>query len=566
APAAAAAATSRTQLDQALDILASKAREFARTTPAAKAALLRQCIPRVVDIAPEWVATGCRHKGISPDAYAEEWLAGVMPTVRMMRLLAESLEAIWRQGKPPLGRSHVVRPDGRLEVQVLPSTGIETVFFAGFTGKILLQPGMDRGEACRRQASFYDKRDPEGGISLVLGAGNVSSIPPMDAFTKMFIEGFVCLVKMNPVNEWVGPILERALAPMIDRGYLRIVYGGGDVGKYLTEHPAIADIHITGSDLTHDLIVWGPPGPERERRKAAGEPLLSKPISSELGNVSPVAIVPHQYSDDELAFQAHNLVTMVVNNGSFNCNAAKMVMTSAKWPQRQAFLSLVAKTLERVPARKAYYPGALDRYRALTEGRNAEKLGKAPEGCLPWTLMRGIDPARDEKLLRTEPFCAILSETTLDAGDPVEFLAAATSFMNDKLWGTLNAMIVIHPKAEAQPAVKNALGRAIDELRYGTVAINHWPAVGYAAVTLPWGGHPSATLANIQSGLGWVHNTFMLEGIEKAVLRGPLVAKPKPVWFHNNAQAVALGPRLTAMEATPSWLRLPRIVVSAMRG
>ena len=75
-------------------------------------------------------------------------------------------------------------------------------------------------------------------MSLVLGAGNVSSIPPMDVATKMFVEGFVCILKMNPVNEWVGPYLERALAPLIDRGYLRIVYGGAEVGSYLLLPPA----------------------------------------------------------------------------------------------------------------------------------------------------------------------------------------------------------------------------------------------------------------------------------------------------------------------------------------
>jgi len=32
-------------------------------------------------------------------------------------------------------------------------------------------------------------------------------------------------------------------------------------------HAGVDEIHITGSDKTHDLIVWGPPGPAREERK-----------------------------------------------------------------------------------------------------------------------------------------------------------------------------------------------------------------------------------------------------------------------------------------------------------
>src|SRR5206468_447860 len=139
---------------------------------------------------------------------------------------------------------------------------------------------------------------------------------------------------------------------------------------YLCQHPGVEDIHITGSDKTHDLIVWGPPGPDRDRRKRANDPLLKKPISSELGNVSPVAIVPGRYTDKELAFQARNVVTMMVNNGSFNCNAAKLLITAPGWPQRERFFTLIKEGLARVPPRYAFYPGAADRHRTLTSGRD----------------------------------------------------------------------------------------------------------------------------------------------------------------------------------------------------
>ena len=84
----------------------------------------------------------------------------------------------------------------------------------------------------------------------------------------------------------------------------------------------------------------------------------------------------------------------------------------------------------------------------------------------------------------------------------------------------------------------------LQKLRYGTVCINHWPALGFAFGTTPWGGHPSATLEDIQSGRGWVHNTFMLEDIEKCVIRGPLVVKPKPTWFAGHKTAAEIGRKL----------------------
>ena len=70
----------------------------------------------------------------------------------------------------------------------------------------------------------------------------------------------------------------------------------------------------------------------------------------------------------------------------------------------------------------------------------------------------------------------------------------------------------------------------------------------------------------MQSGLGWVHNTFMLEGIEKSVIRGPLKVAPKPAWFYDNRQTHMLGPRLVAFEAAPSWWKIPGLALTSLRG
>jgi acyl-CoA reductase-like NAD-dependent aldehyde dehydrogenase len=381
----------------------------------------------------------------------------------------------------------------------------------------------------------------------------------------MFIDGHVCVLKMNPVNEWVGPFLERTLEPVIKRDFVRVVYGGPDVGEYLCQHPGVEDLHITGSDKTHDRIIWGPPGPEQERRKREHNPLLKKPITSELGNVSPVAVVPGQYTEAELAFQARNLVTMVTNNASFNCNAAKMLITAKGWLQRDRFLELVREGMRAATPRHAYYPGARDRFAALTAGRTVETYGEARDGVLPWTLITQVDSARaDDPLFSTEPFCSILSHTEVGERDPEAFLAAVTPFCNDRLWGTLNAALIIDPRTEK--AVAPALDRAIVDLRYGTVAINLWPAVGYGTVSPPWGGHPGATLENIQSGVGWVHNTYLLDGVEKSVLRGSIILWPKPSWFFDNKATHVIGEKITRFEIAPSALKVPGLTAAALRG
>jgi aldehyde dehydrogenase (NAD(P)+) len=398
----------------------------------------------------------------------------------------------------------------------------------------------------------------------------VSSIPPTDVASKLFVEGKVCILKMNPVNEYLGPIFEEIFAYAIRKGWVAIAYGGAEVGRYLVEHPGVDEIHITGSDKTHDAMVWGPPGPEREARRARNEPLLTKEITSELGNVSPVIIVPGPYSDAEIGFQASNIAGAVVNNGSFNCNAAKLLVSPKGWTQRESFVGGIERELAEAPVRRAYYPGAEGRWKSFVDGRaNVRQIGHAGPGELPWTVIRDVDPTKkDDPIFRDEPFCAVLSETAIGSDDPEQFLAEAVRFVNEQVWGTLNATLIVHPSTLAHHHA--AVEKALEDLRYGAVGVNLWPATIFALGTTPWGGYPGSPLSDIQSGRGFVHNSFMIDDVEKCVARAPVmlrpVVDPKPLWFPGHRTAHQVGRRLVALERDGSWLRLPAVAAAAMRG
>lgn len=564
-------ATSSPELDRKLGRLREHAREFARLSIGKKIELLEEINRGTRKVATDWVKAACKAKGISLDApvAGEEWIGGPAVTLRNIRFLIRSLREIGQQGVPELGAKRLRSlPHGATAVRVAPFDAFDAALYGAITAESWLAPGIAPSDVANHQASFYKKKDPEGGVSLVLGAGNVASIPPMDVVHKMFVDGNVCILKMNPVNEYLGPFFERAFKVLIDKGYLEVVYGGAEVGSYLCYHKDVDDVHITGSDKTHDIIVWGPPGAERDDRKRRNDPILKKPITSELGNVSPVMIVPGPYTDDELSSMAENVAGMITNNGSFNCNAAKLLVTPKGWDKRDQFLQKVGAVLAGVKTRKAYYPGAFQRYESLTTGHSdVRKIGTGTDQNLPWTLVAGLDADdENEKNFFTEPFCSILSETSIGSADPLDFIAKAVPFANDRVWGTLNAMLFAHPKTEADPTTKAALEGAIRDLKYGTVAVNVWPALAYALCTTPWGGHPSATLADIQSGLGWVHNTVMLEGIEKCVLHAPLKPVPKQVYFAGHKTVHQLGEKLVAFEASPSWLKVPGLAVAALRG
>jgi hypothetical protein len=258
----------------------------------------------------------------------------------------------------------------------------------------------------------------------------------------------------------------------------------------------------------------------------------------------------------------------VTNNASFNCNAAKLLVQPKGWNQRQALLSGIERTLKSAPLRTAYYPGAADRYAKFTEGRaNLVKIGDAKPGELPWTVIPDVDPSKtDDVIFREEPFCAILSETAVGSDDPVGFIQDAVKFVNQQVWGTLNATVIVHPKTLENPAAKAALEQALEDLNYGAIGVNLWPATIFGLGSAPWGGAPGAPLTDIQSGRGWVHNTFMIEDIEKCVARAPVTMFPKPVWFPGHKTVNQIGRRLVKLERTGSWLEFPGVAFNAMRG
>ena len=222
---------------------------------------------------------------------------GVYVATRILRQLAESLSQISRRGTTPIGRLGET-VDGRVTARGLPDDARWTPRCSSArTGEVHFLEGFGAREVEEQRARFYKAPDHAGRVCLVLGAGNFNAIPPADVAAKLFNEGKACILKMNPVNAYLGPFLEDAFADAIARGALAIVYGGAEVGAYLARHPGVDELHITGSGATHDAIVWGPPGPERAARIARNEPLLAKEITSELGDVSPVLVVPGPWDD-----------------------------------------------------------------------------------------------------------------------------------------------------------------------------------------------------------------------------------------------------------------------------
>ncbi len=550
------------ELDSAVGRLASAKDEWVNTSLEKRVSLLRACIDRTLGCAEDWARAACRAKGLdlSEPRAGEEWYGGPMTTIRNLRLLAEALEergqpapaAVWQRSKD------------QWAAKILPIGLLDSLMFGGFSAEVWMEPGMrpTQGRIYREKAHGEMR---SGKVSLVLGAGNVASIGPMDALHKLFAEDEVVVLKTNPVNAYLQPYWEESFRPLIEEGVFRVVRGGANVGDYLVQHDKIDTIHMTGSNRTFDAIVWGRTAEEQARRKRSGDKLVKKPITSELGAVTPVFVVPGPWSDADLQFQARNIAGMVTNNASYNCNAAKVLVTAERWPERSVLLESVERVLEETPPRMAYYPGSQSRYDAFLEHYpDARAVSPRSEGVVPWTLIPDVPAEAGEYALTNEAFCGVLAQVSLRASDPAKFLEEMVEFANDECWGTLSCMILVHP--QTQKAYGAELESAIARLRYGGVAVNAWAGMIFALVSPPWGAFPGHTDEDIQSGRGFVHNTFLFDHPQRTILRGPFRARPKPAWFGDHRSGHLLGPALTRFEAKPSILGLPPVMAAALRG
>jgi acyl-CoA reductase-like NAD-dependent aldehyde dehydrogenase len=550
-------ATDFDTIDLAIADLHNHRDKWAKVSIPQRLAYLQDCLDLTTSVAESWANAACQAKGIDPQAVlaGEEWVAGPISTVRNLRLLMTSLQANGQLKPPKIDR----RENGQVVAQVLPANLIDRILWLGYRGEVWLEPG-----SIPTQGHIYRELTP-GKVALILGAGNVSAIVAMDVLSKLFSENQVAIVKMNPVNAYVGEYLARSFAPLVRDGFLRIVYGGAEVGEYLCQHPQIAAIQITGSHRTHDAIVWGATETERQERKAANNPRITKPITSELGCVTPILVVPGKWSKSDITFQARQVAATIAHNASFNCAAGQVLVTASGWAQRDEFLTAIRQELTNTPARSAYYPGAQERYRSfLDKYPQSEPLGVSNLEIVPWTLIPNVPATEGEYALTEEAFCGVLAEVSIDGQSAADYLRKAVDFANDRLWGTLSCTVLIDDRTQKQ--YRQEVENAIANLKYGAIGVNIWSAMLFYFGSTTWGAYPGNTLSDIGSGIGCVHNTYLFDRPQKSIVYAPFRIFPTPAWFATHKNLLSMAKHLVKFEAYPTWQNLPAVIIAALQG
>jgi aldehyde dehydrogenase (NAD(P)+) len=561
-------------LDQLLAKLADRKTMWARLPIKDKIQYLTEVRQATLANAQRWVDAETKAKQLqagSPLVGAEAWLAGPYGVVAWLSASIQTLTDL-NTGADLLEHVKLRRSvDGTLVARVLPYDIYEELLFHGVTAEVWMQDGVTAQNLRQNMAGFYRREDPEGELALVLGAGNVSAIVPLDILDRMINCGEVVICKMNPVNEYLGPIFEDIFAQLIRDGYLAFVYGGADVGEYLTRHDAVQAIHITGSARTHDLIVYGP-GEDGERRRATDDRLVGKPINSELGGVGGTIVLPGPWTDADFRYQADHAVTQKLHNSGHNCVASQVLILPADWDGSDKMLKQVRRGLGNSEPRPAYYPGTEQRLSALQQ---AEPAAEVLGGDAKRVFVADLDPGVDHYGFRNEFFAPAMVTTSLP-GDAAEFLRRAVEFCNDRLYGTLSVNLIVHPKTRRE--LGEEFDRAIAALRYGGVGINAWSAAAFLIPRAAWGAYPGHTYTDVQSGIGVVHNALMFDKPLKTVVSAPfhpfprsitageITLFPKPPWFLTNKTSESTGRKLTEFAAAPSAAKLPALFTSALRG
>ncbi|MGB0952568.1 MAG: aldehyde dehydrogenase family protein [Planctomycetota bacterium] len=519
-------------VDAAVRRVAHQAATWRALDAGRRAAILQSCSEGVAEVAEEWVRLTCAAKGIPMDSplSGEEWYTGPGTVLRHLRLYRETL---LRGGFP---KRQLTQTETGWKAKVFPFERWDHLMFLGLTAEVHGRPGSE--PTCGTLGP--------GGCAAILGAGNVQSIPPLDFLYQLLKENRVVVVKLNPINDYLQPIFEKAFSPLLTAGFLAFVPSHADAAQELITHEKIDAVHLTGSEASFQRVL-ATPGVEQ------------KEATAELGAVSPVLIVPGAWSKADIRFHAKQIVGMLSVNNGFNCNAPKLLVTSRHWKHRDAFLRAVRQAMLEVPKRKAWYPGAEERWTRFVREYGGTVPPHAADETPP-VLLADVLPDANTLALKEEAFCSILAEVALNTLDETTFMKEAVRFVNEKVYGTLSCTVIAAPSTS-----RTELDAAIEGLQYGTVGLNTWAGLGFALGTTTWGAFPGHTREAPGSGLGVVHNTFLFDFPEKSVLRAPFRPWLRPPWWPGHRRLQALGEGVMRYEKAPSLPRVAALFLAAVR-
>lgn len=103
------------------------------------------------------------------------------------------------------------------------------------------QPQWERAHAGAKHHSH--KAEP--GVCCILAAGNHICMAARDVLQQLVVNNNLCILKINPCNDWIGPALATIFEPLVRAGAVRIVYGPTAVAQ-VRPSAAATSCHAAG--------------------------------------------------------------------------------------------------------------------------------------------------------------------------------------------------------------------------------------------------------------------------------------------------------------------------------
>ena len=537
-------------VDRNISTLRLNSQAFSKIENILLSDMFEECIQNIKSIAYFWATIGADNKGIKGTvAEGEEWLGGPFASTIALQYYIDFL------------RNNTVITEDLIndnKIHIFPNKPIEKLLFPFITADMHFSKNMSKSDIINSRG-FGTRLGFKNGISLILGAGNVSSIPLLDTIYDMVVNRHCILLKLNPVNEYLKPVFEKVFENFISRGFMVVTTGDINVSSYMTAHSGITNMHLTGSDKTYENIVYGSTLNEKDKGKKTLSKKNKKPFTTELGNVTPFIIHPGKWSTSEIKYQARKIVTAKLNNNGFNCIEAQVIVLPKNWKQSQQLVEAIKKQLATEKDRLAYYPNSTETLKRLKSNKTIFQENDLT--CATPHLTKDLE--LNDYYEKNEVWSSTLFFKYLEHDNDLDYVNKAVSYVNQDVWGNLGVAVLI--KKHDSKKVKDITKNYVDNLKYGTIAINEWPALGFIIPTMPWGGYPGNKDSDIQSGQGYVHNAYFFE----SPLKGVLYSKFKlpivdPVWFTSNKKGSKVFKYLTYYQIENSKINLIKLIFSAL--
>jgi len=350
---------SQLELDRNITTLRINSSELSKMTNQELIVLLNKTIENIQGIAYYWATLSAEKKGIlQKHKEGEEWLGGPFVSILTLQYYIDYLE---KNDELDINKFD----DTKNSYKVFPNKFIEKLTFPLLNAEIRFSKSMNFEQINEFRGFKQRIGTDSGSVTLVLGAGNVSSIPFLDTIFHLVANRSSIILKLNPVNDYLNPVFQKVFHEFIERGFISVVNGDIPTSKYLTEHRSVDAIHLTGSNFTYENIVYGRVLNEKERKLSSLSKSNKKPIFSELGNVTPIIVHPGKWSNSEIKFQARKIVTAKLNNSGFNCIAAQVVVLPKGWHSNDKLKKYIKHYLKKIGDTTSYYPGAVESLKEL---------------------------------------------------------------------------------------------------------------------------------------------------------------------------------------------------------